>query len=190
MLLIIIGTSSGFTRFGPFSSIFYAHVPSPVSFRYRNRCWFPRGTDPLFSISKPAYAIASPAAATAYWENGSIRLAAFGSMYFFDQNPSPRLPALPYNRLYQKYVIGAIPTFYPLILPEACYVISNRSDRSPDRLLLHASYFPSKTCLSIVTVHVVQTTTRFAPMLRIPNRQNLLPLRYRTPLSVPKVPHL
>ena len=25
-------------------------------------------------------------------------------------------------------------------------------------------------------------------MLRIPNRQNLLPLRYRTPLSIPKVP--
>ena len=83
MLLIIIGTSSGFTRFGPFSSIFLCSrsiacklpIPEPMLVPTRN------GSS--FSISRPACAIASPAAATAYWENGSIRLAAFGSMYFF-----------------------------------------------------------------------------------------------------------
>ena len=36
-----------------------------------------------FSRSRPASFIASPVAAIAYWQNGSIRLAAFGSIYCF-----------------------------------------------------------------------------------------------------------
>ena len=39
----------------------------------------------------------------------------------------------------------------------------------------------------VVTVHALRKQQRILPMLRIPNRQNLLPPRYLTALSVPKV---
>ena len=39
-----------------------------------------------------------------------------------------------------------------------------------------------------VTVHALRKQQRLLPMLRIPNRQNLLPELYRTEFSVQKIP--
>ena len=42
--------------------------------------------------------------------------------------------------------------------------------------------------IETVTVHALRKQQRILPMLRIPNRQNLLPPRYHTAFSVQKMP--
>ena len=80
MLEIIIGTANGFTLFGPFLS----NVLVVVSIIWRLPTPHPTDTPILvvssFSRSSPASSIASFVAATAYCENNSIRLAAFGDI--------------------------------------------------------------------------------------------------------------
>jgi len=49
--------------------------------------------------------------------------------------------------------------------------------------------YPSISLLLFtVTVHALRKQQRILPMLRIPNRQNLLPPRYHTAFSVQKMP--
>ena len=80
MLEIIIGTRSGLTRPGPFSRSFLysrsiaCRLPTPLPIAVPTRY----GSS--FSISSPASAMASFVAATAYWQNSSMRFAALGSI--------------------------------------------------------------------------------------------------------------
>ena len=48
------------------------------------------------------------------------------------------------------------------------------------------SYCPARELF--VTVHALRKQQRILPMLRIPNRQNLLPRLYHTAFSVQKMP--
>ena len=81
ILQIIRGTNRGSTRLGPFSRSFFSlrsmawrePIPEPTLTPTR------KGSS--FSMSMPDWSKACFAAATANWENGSIRRAVFGSMY-------------------------------------------------------------------------------------------------------------
>ncbi len=82
-------------------------------------------------MSSAASVIASFAAATAYWQNNSIRLAAFASIYCF---ASKSLTSAARWHLYpsvSNFVISPkpiFPSFYGL--PELLYTKSDRSDRA------------------------------------------------------------
>ena len=78
--LIIIGTSSGFTRFGPFSSIFLCSRSIACKLPIPELTQTPTRNGSSFVMSREESSIAWRAAATANCAKRSILLAAFGSI--------------------------------------------------------------------------------------------------------------
>ena len=112
---IIIGTIITLTRFAlPFITLacsfsIVATPPSPLPIQVPNL------VRSSFSRSIPAFLIASPVAATAYWQNGSILLAAFGSIYCFGSKSFTSAPILHLYSDTSNFVISPIPTLFFLM---------------------------------------------------------------------------
>ena len=73
--------------------------------------------------------------------------------------------------------------FYPLNYENSPFIIE-QTDRFRQAGIIPA-YLSAHM---LVTVHALHELQRILPMLRIPNRQNLLPLLYHTEFSVQKIP--
>jgi len=83
MFEIIIGTRSGLTLPGPLVRIFSYSFSTACRLPIPEPTITPTRNGSSFDISSPASSNASFAAATAYWENGSILLAALKSILSF-----------------------------------------------------------------------------------------------------------
>ena len=116
ILEIIIGTISGATLPGPFSRIVVycfsiccrLPIPEPMI--------TPQRYGSSFSISNPASAHASFAAATAYWENVSILFDALKSIRSFATKSLTSAAIFTLYSVVSNFVIGPIPTV-PFLIP-------------------------------------------------------------------------
>ncbi len=124
ILQIISGTSNGLMRLGPFSSSFLCSRSIACKLPMPEPMAVPTRYGSSFSMSMPESRSASFAAATAYWENNSIRFAALKSMKFLPSKPFTSAAMWHLNPSVSNLVIGANPVFPSFTESQNCATLS------------------------------------------------------------------
>ena len=131
-----------------------------------------------FLPAGPCFRTVSAVNAQTYWTVTSILIFSRNICFILSKNPNVKNCATQPRYLTSPARIGA--AWYPVRYRSLYVYFSNFSKT--------LFYFSPSALSTGVTVHTCVLSNGILPMLRIPNRQNLLPELYHTEFSVQKIP--